>query len=183
MKSSLFIKSTASAKTTLSLLLVALLLTATPALPSDAGAENDEAVTTPFVKLAELERAARARMGAASRVAPADSSTEALKGLSAGDPLESGRVPNYILVLAGQTHAAKEFATLMRAFLYGGTLQPETKMAMALRVAQQLDSPYAAAHASRWLRASRRGRASVGRRGRMRASRHRRRAPKARRAV
>ena len=74
------------------------------------------------------------------------------------DPLEGGQVPNYLRALAQQTQAAPQFAHLVRITLYGGTLQPETKMAMALRIAQQLKSPYAAAHASRWLRASGRGR-------------------------
>lgn len=115
------------------------------------------AAATP-VAIAELERAARARTSATPRVALADAGAESLKGLSIADPLEGAQAPNYLRALAAQTKAAPQFAQLMRTVLYGGTLPPETKMAMALRIAQQLNSPYAAAHAARWLRASPHGR-------------------------
>lgn len=150
-------KSTALMKSALSLLL-ALLLPPSAASARGGAVANGAASTPPLVTLAELERAARARTSAQPRVALAEPSAEALKGLSAADPLETGRVPNYVLALGRQTQAADEFAALVRAFLYGGTLPPETKMGVTLRVAQQLGAPYAAAHASRWLRASPRGR-------------------------
>lgn len=127
-----------------------------PALAADT--PKTSATPGAPVAVAELERAARARTAAQPRVALADPTSEALKGASPADPLEGAHAPNYLRALAGQTKAAPHFARLVRTVLYGGTLPPETKMAMALRVAQQLNSPYAAAHASRWLRASARGR-------------------------
>jgi AhpD family alkylhydroperoxidase len=137
-------------------LLLALTLLGTPlALAADAPKMNAPAAP---VAVAELERAARARTSAQPRVALAEPSAEGLKGATPADPLEGAHAPNYLRALAGQTKAAPQFARLVRTVLYGGTLPPETKMGVALRVAQQLNSPYAAAHASRWLRASPHGR-------------------------
>jgi AhpD family alkylhydroperoxidase len=139
-------------------LLLALTLLGTPlALAADAPKTNARAAAAP-VAVAELERAARARTSAQPRVALAEPSAEGLKGAAPADPLEGAHAPNYLRALAGQTKAAPQFARLVRTVLYGGTLPPETKMGVALRVAQQLNSPYAAAHASRWLRASPHGR-------------------------
>ncbi len=137
-------------------LLLALTLLGAP-LARAAVAPKTSAAAAP-VAVAELERAARARTSAQPRVALADPAAEGLKGAAPADPLEGAQAPNYLRALAGQTKAAPQFARLVRTVLYGGTLPPETKMGMALRVAQQLNSPYAAAHASRWLRASARGR-------------------------
>jgi len=128
-----------------------------PAFAKDAPETTATPAAAP-VAVAELERAARARTSARPRVALADPTAEGLKGASPADPLEGAQAPNYLRALAGQTKAAPQFARLVRTVLYGGTLPPETKMGMALRVAQQLNSPYAAAHASRWLRASAHGR-------------------------
>jgi alkylhydroperoxidase family enzyme len=135
------------------LLTLSLLGACVPALATDA-----LRTTAAPVAVAELERAARVRTSAQPRVALADPTAESLKGASPADPLEGAQPPNYLRALAGQTKAAPQFAQLVRTVLYGGTLPPETKMAMALRVAQQLAGPYAAAHASRWLRASPHGR-------------------------
>jgi AhpD family alkylhydroperoxidase len=144
---------------TLRLLLALSILS--PGASSTFAADAPKSGATPAAApaaVAELERAARARTSAQPRVALADAAAESLKGLSLADPLEGGQVPNYLRALAAQTKAAPQFAHLVRTVLYGGTLQPETKMGVALRVAQRLNSPYAAAHASRWLRASPRGR-------------------------
>ncbi|HEX8147050.1 MAG TPA: carboxymuconolactone decarboxylase family protein [Pyrinomonadaceae bacterium] len=135
-------------------LLLALTL---PGAPLALAADAPGPAAAP-VAVAELERAARARTSAQPRVALAEPTAEGLKGDAPADPLEGAQPPNYLRALAGQTKAAPQFARLVRAVLYGGTLPPETKMGMALRVAQQLNSPYAAAHASRWLRASPHGR-------------------------
>ncbi len=137
-------------------LIVAVALLAPAAVATDG--PKEKAGPVHFVAVAELEKAARVRTSASPRVALADPGAEALKAVGVADPLEGGQVPNYLRALAQQTQAAPQFAHLVRVTLYGGTLQPETKMAMALRVAQQLKSPYTAAHASRWLRASERGR-------------------------
>lgn len=142
---------------TLRLLLTFTFLCAPLALAADAPKKGATPAAAP-VAVSELERAARARTAAQPRVALADAASEGLKAASPADPLEGAHAPNYLRALAVQTKAAPQFARLVRTVLYGGTLPPETKMAMALRVSQQLNSPYAAAHASRWLRASQRGR-------------------------
>jgi AhpD family alkylhydroperoxidase len=137
-------------------LTLSLLCACVPALATDAPKKG--ATPAPPVAVSELERAARARTAAQPRVALADPASEGLKAASPADPLEGVHAPNYLRALAAQTKAAPQFARLVRAVLYGGTLPPETKMGVALRVSQQLNSPYAAAHASRWLRASQHGR-------------------------
>jgi hypothetical protein len=53
--------------------------------------------------------------------------------------------------------AAKPFASAFKAYLYSGSIAPETKMAMGLRVAQVYGSAYPAAHLQRLLRASNKG--------------------------
>ncbi|HYG81613.1 MAG TPA: carboxymuconolactone decarboxylase family protein [Pyrinomonadaceae bacterium] len=139
--------------------IVLLLLSSITAPPSSAAAAPPEdRGKVPLVTLTELERLGRGRTAATARVALDGPAADKLKDLAFADPLESGQVPNYLKALARQTQAAPQFAQLLRTFLYGGTLPPETKMAVALRVAQQLKSPYTAAHAARWLRASERGR-------------------------
>ena len=146
---------------TLRLLLALSLLSAGTSFSLAKDAPKTNAAPAP-VAVAELERAARARTSAAPRVALADPAAESLRGAAPADPLEGGQAPNYLRALASQTKAAPQFARLVRTVLYGGTLPPETKMGVALRVAQQLNAPYAAAHASRWLRASARGREVLG---------------------
>ncbi|HEX8633541.1 MAG TPA: carboxymuconolactone decarboxylase family protein [Pyrinomonadaceae bacterium] len=84
-----------------------------------------------------------------------------LKAIEFADPLGGAHAPNYIRLLAEHTEAAPHFAHLTRTVLYGGALPPETKMAMGQRVARVLGTPYALAHAERWLRASERGRAML----------------------
>ena len=106
--------------------------------------------------LSSLEEMARGKIKITPHVALAE-------GLSAAevpnaDPLGGERVPNYIRALAQHTKAAPQFAHLVRTVLYGGSLSPETKMAIVLRVAQVYGSAYTAAHAQRWLRASESGR-------------------------
>ncbi|MEJ7615396.1 MAG: hypothetical protein WKF30_00145 [Pyrinomonadaceae bacterium] len=55
----------------------------------------------------------------------------------------------------------KLFAELLHAALYKGSVAPELKMAMGLRMAQINASPYVAAHMQRLLRASERGRQAL----------------------
>lgn len=75
------------------------------------------------------------------------------------DVLETANVPNYIKALAANTKAAPQFANLVQTFVYGGTVAPETKMAMALKISQIYNSPYLFSHSSRWLKASEKGNA------------------------
>jgi AhpD family alkylhydroperoxidase len=89
-----------------------------------------------------------------SRVALAD-----VKDIKNADVLMTENVPNYIKAMAQQTKAAPQFANLIQTVIYGGTISPETKMAMALKISQIYQSQYLAAHSRRWLLASNRGKA------------------------
>lgn len=108
--------------------------------------------------LADSDAAARRATSSQPRLQLANESSARLKGIAHADPLGSAHVPNYVRALAEHTDAAPHFARMMRAFLFEGTLPPETKMAIGWRVANTLKTPYALAHANRWLRASQRGR-------------------------
>lgn len=102
--------------------------------------------------LNDLEKAARSKTKAVPRVVLADG-----KNIKNADALESANVPNYIKALAQNTKAAPQYAVLVQTFIFGGTIAPETKMAMGLKIAQFYDSGYLFAHSSRWLRASESG--------------------------
>lgn len=97
----------------------------------------------------ELEKMARAKVSAKPRVGLAE-----VKDIKNADALESANVPNYIKAAAQNTKAAPQFAVLVQTFLFGGSVAPETKMAMGLKIAQIHNSPYLFAHTNRWLRAS-----------------------------
>lgn len=102
--------------------------------------------------LSDLEKMAKAKTTAKPRVALAE-----VKELKNADALETANVPNYIKALAQNTKAAPAFANLVQTFLFGGTVAPETKMAMGLKITQIYESPYLFAHTNRWLKASERG--------------------------
>lgn len=69
----------------------------------------------------------------------------------------SGRVPNYLRAAALLPKTVEPMSRLIKTFLYAGTIEPETKLGMALRIAQANESPYAIAHMQRLLKASDRG--------------------------
>jgi AhpD family alkylhydroperoxidase len=77
--------------------------------------------------------------------------------LKNADALETANVPNYIKALANNTKAAPQFANLVQTFLFGGTVAPETKIAMGLKITQIYGSGYLFAHTNRWLRATEKG--------------------------
>ncbi len=135
-----------------------ILVSAFPTFAHRGDAPEKSADKPLMTTLAELEKLGRSRSSAAPRITLADAESEKVKAISFADPLESGQTPNYIRALAQQTPAATKFAQMVRTFIYDGTVPPETKMAMALRIAQQLNSPYSASHATRWLRSSEHGR-------------------------
>lgn len=91
-----------------------------------------------------------------SRVSLADA-----KEIINADVLMTENVPNYIKALAKQTKAAPQFANLIQSIIYGGTISPETKMAMALKISQIYGSQYLQAHSKRWLLASEKGKLIV----------------------
>ena len=103
--------------------------------------------------LNELEKLAKEKTKATPRVTFAD-----VKDIKNADALETANVPNYIKAAAQNTTAAPQFANLVQTFLFGGTVSPETKMAMGLKIAQIYSSPYLYAHTNRWLRGSDKGR-------------------------
>ena len=70
----------------------------------------------------------------------------------------AGQVPDYLRALAVLPNTVKPFANLYQTMLYGGTITPEIKMAMGLRVAEINDVPYIAAHLKRLMQATDEGR-------------------------
>lgn len=116
-------------------------------------AQDETGDNRPLTAISSLELSAKAKSVANSRVPLAD-----VRDIKNADVLESGNVPNYIRAMAQATKSAPQYATLVQTFVFGGTLAPETKMAMGLRIAQMYNSPYLYAQTSRWLRASKRGR-------------------------
>ncbi len=101
--------------------------------------------------LSQLEQAARARVDATARVplaVPADLPSE--PGLRLFGPDAPSAVKAMSLVPEG----GRPFADMIRASLFEGHVATTTRAAMALRVAQIVDSPYVAAHAVRALAGS-----------------------------
>lgn len=108
-----------------------------------------------MVSLHVLEGEEHQKVNAKPRVQLAEESSPEFQGI---DGVESGLVPNYLRALSPMPGAAKAFGHLTRTLLLGGVLEPETKMAMGLRMAQMHDAPYVAAHMERLLRATEHGR-------------------------
>ena len=109
---------------------------------SALAANENAGITYLPTPLAQLEQAAKARVGVSSR-------TE----LSAGP-----ETPNFVRALALVPNTAEPMTKLFHAALFTGALPPEQKMAMGLRIAQLLRSPYVAVHTRRLLEASGHGR-------------------------
>lgn len=129
--------------------LTTLLLMGLAASVLDASAQTAPLSPTPVPVL--LQRAA-ARVGAQPRSPLGDAAS--LAGLPSLEAPGSGRVPNYLRVLADKPAAARALAGVVPAVLFTGRLATPTKLAMALRIAQLQDSPYVAAHMERLLRAT-----------------------------
>ncbi len=117
---------------------------------STAFAEDKTSLTS----LDALNQTAKQKLSAQANVPLADEKADLCIG---ADVLETGKVPNYVRALALLPNAAKPFAVTFRAYLYDGTIAPETKMAMGVRIAQVYGSAYPAIHLQRLLRASERG--------------------------
>lgn len=108
-----------------------------------------------LVSLDALDQQARQKAGVRPNVPLADEKSEICAG---ADVLEAGKIPNYVRALALLPNAARPLAVTFKAYLYEGTIAPETKMAMGARIAQIYGSVYPAVHLQRLLRASERGR-------------------------
>jgi AhpD family alkylhydroperoxidase len=107
-----------------------------------------------LTSLEALNQAAKQKVDARPNVPLADETADILRG---ADALEAGKVPNYARGLALIPEAAKPLAETFKAYLYSGSIEPETKMAMGLRIAQIYGSAYPAVHLQRLLRASDKG--------------------------
>jgi len=74
------------------------------------------------------------------------------------DLIEPGRVPNVLRALSLIPRSAVPFGAAFKALLYGGSVDPETKMAMGLEIGRVLQSPYVVVHLRRLLSATDKGR-------------------------
>jgi AhpD family alkylhydroperoxidase len=107
-----------------------------------------------LTSLEALNQAAKQKVEARPNVPLAGETADICAG---ADVLEEGKIPNYVRGLALHPEAAKPLAEAFKAYIYGGSIAPETKMAMGLRIAQVYGSAYPAVHLQRLLRASEKG--------------------------
>jgi AhpD family alkylhydroperoxidase len=107
--------------------------------------------------VATLHKQERAQAEAKPRIGLSASGTGLLDPGDSLEPAGSENVPNYVKAFASRPGAPAAFAHVVRTFLYGGLVQPEVKLGMALRVAQLNANPYLAAHAERLLRSTEEG--------------------------
>ena len=105
----------------------------------------------PLAGRADADSAAGARVPLAAANAPVFAGVT-----TPGAP--AGAVPNYLRALAALPNTVKPFANLYSTMLYGGTIAPEVKMAMGVRVAELNDVPYVAAHLRRLMQGTEEGR-------------------------
>lgn len=119
-----------------------------------AGSEKRTALSE-IKSLDALNQAARQRVAATARVPLAAETDAALADIDSFEA--AGRVPNFLRAMNNVPNLAKPFATAFKTYLLGGTIAPETKMAMGLRIAQLHGSPYVAVHMQRLLNATPRG--------------------------
>lgn len=125
------------------------LAAAAPAGLAARAGSSDPAAARPLTSLANLGQQARARSTATPRVA-LDTSVTAR---SLGSP----EAPAFVRALGALPHAVEPMAALPDAVLFKGTLAPELKAAMGLRIAQVNGSPYVAVHMLRVLKGKDRG--------------------------
>jgi AhpD family alkylhydroperoxidase len=129
--------------------LAACLVAAAPAGLAARGASSDPPAARPLTSLANLEQQARARVKATPNAALDPSVT----ARSLGSP----EAPAFVRALGALPHGVEPMAALPDAVLFKGTLRPELKAAMGLRIAQVNGSPYVAAHMLRVLKGHDRG--------------------------
>ena len=125
------------------------LVAAAPAGLAARAGSSDPAAARPLTSLANLGQQARARTTATPRVTLDPSVT--IRSL--GSP----EAPAFVRALGALPHAVEPMAALPDAVLFKGTLAPELKAAMGLRIAQVNGSPYVAAHMLRVLKGKDRG--------------------------
>jgi AhpD family alkylhydroperoxidase len=133
----------------LALSTMAAVLIAAPAGLTARGNTADPPQARPLTSLANLAQQARERVSATPRVA-LDASVTAK---SLGSP----EAPAFVRALGGVPGSVEPMAALPDAVLFKGTVAPEIKAAMGLRIAQVNGSPYVAAHMLRVLKGHDRG--------------------------
>src|SRR5256885_1600144 len=111
----------------------------------------------PLTALSTLEQQAKVRVSANARVPLVEQSSKLFEGIDSLEPAGSSLVPNYLRAVAALPKMPGPFSHLFKTFISDGALPSETKLAMALRIAQINNSPYTAAHIERLLRGTERG--------------------------
>jgi AhpD family alkylhydroperoxidase len=106
------------------------------------------------IAVATLEKQETTQVGAKPRIDLNSPTAGLVDPADSLEPAGSENVPNYVKAFAARPGASAAFAHVVRTFLYGGLVQPEVKLGMALRVAQLNANPYLAAHAARLLRST-----------------------------
>lgn len=109
----------------------------------------DPPQSRPLTSLANLAQQARARTSATART-PLDAAATVR---SLGSP----ETPAFVRALGAVPASVAPMAALPDAVLFKGTLRPEIKAAMGLRIAQVNGSPYVATHMIRVLKGNERG--------------------------
>ncbi len=120
--------------------------------PSSLGAHKpvaDPPQSRPLTSLTGLAQQARDRGIAKARVVLDPGVTTV--------SLASPDAPAFTRALGAAPHLVEPMAALPEAVLFKGTLRPEVKAAMGLRIAQVNGSPYVAAHMVRVLKGNERG--------------------------
>src|SRR5262245_26384499 len=124
---------------------------ATPAIPQERALPS----------LADLSRRAAGAVSGTARVPLAAPTPDQVRTAASLDASGSHHVPSYGRGFSVIPASAAPFAAAFKAFIYGGTIEPETKLAMALQIGRELESPYAVIHDRRLLNASEPGKALV----------------------
>ena len=133
----------------LALTILAAVLVATPAGLAAREHRADPPQSRPLTSLQNLAQQARARVTATPRTA--------LDAAAAVRSLGSPETPAFVRALGAVPASVEPMAALPDAVLFKGTLRPEVKAAMGLRIAQVNGSPYVATHMVRVLKGNERG--------------------------
>ena len=107
-----------------------------------------------LIPVSVLEAEGRASTSAQPRVSVEGDGNGLIAAVDDLEPSGTGRVPNFVRAFSGRPGVPASVAHLMRVVLYSGSVRPETKMAMGIRVAQLDNSPYVAAYLEHMLRAT-----------------------------
>lgn len=121
-------------------------------------ASKSSAAPEPKSTVAALLKEARSRTTGTPNVALAPIDSPLFADATLLELRQSGRVPNYLRGVASATGSAQFLSRLVQAALYTGSLSPELKMAMGLRIAEGDRSAYTVAYTSHLMRGTQKGR-------------------------